>query len=66
MDNPLEFHIKAPRIDADSIFVEQYDDGVWLSIAGLQARMHTIIPVSQATQLRDALDAILKAMGVAA
>jgi hypothetical protein len=66
MDNPLEFHIKAPRIDADSIFVEQYDDGVWLSIAGLQSRMHTIIPVAQATQLRDALDAILKAMEVAA
>ena len=34
-DSPLEFHIKAPQIDADSIFVEQYDDGVWLSIAGL-------------------------------
>jgi hypothetical protein len=66
MDNPLEFHIKAPQIDADSIFVEQYDDGVWLSIAGLQARMHTIIPVAQATQLRDALDVILKAMEVTA
>jgi len=66
MDNPLEFHIKAPRIDADSIFVEQYDDGVWLSIAGLQARMYTVIPVAQATQLRDALDAILKAMEVTA
>jgi hypothetical protein len=66
MDNPLEFHIKAPEIDGDSIFVEQYDDGVWLSIAGLQARMHIVIPVAQATQLRDALDAILKAMEVAA
>ena len=64
MDNPLEFHIKAPQIDADSIFVEQYDDGVWLYIAGLRARMHTIIPVAQATQLRDALDAILKAIKV--
>ena len=66
MDNPLEFHIKAPEIDADSIFVEQYDDGVWLSIAGLQSRTYTIIPVAQATQLRDALDAILKAMEVTA
>lgn len=66
MDNPLEFHIKAPQIDGDSIFVEQYDDGVWLSISGMKSRTYTIIPVAQATQLRDALDAILKAMEVAA
>jgi len=66
MDNPLEFHIKAPEIDGDSIFVEQYDDGVWLSISGIKSRTYTILPVAQATQLRDALDAILKAMEVAA
>ena len=66
MDNPLEFHIKAPQIDADSIFVEQYDDGVWLSISGMKSRTYTILPVAQATQLRDALDAILKAMEVTA
>ena len=66
MNNPLEFHIKAPQIDGESIFVEQYDECVWLYIAGLQSRMSTIIPVAQATQLRDALDAILKAIEVAA
>jgi hypothetical protein len=66
MDNPLEFHIKAPEIDGDSIFVEQYDDGVWLSISGMKSRTYTILPVAQATQLRDALDAILKAMEVTA
>lgn len=57
MSDKLEFSVSAN--DGNRVFVDQYDDGVWLSMTVRHGSAYTTMSREAAAELLKALEAIL-------
>lgn len=55
----MEFSIKAR--DNHTVFVNPYDDGVWMSIYGRDGSYRVILTTEQAKQIIEAMQAVIEA-----
>jgi hypothetical protein len=61
MSNTTELEFSVSNAEGDRVFVEPFDDGVWLSVHIRRATANTVLSKAQARELIAALTAIVDA-----